>query len=167
MALLATFEQAVDALERDAAFGGVEVVSHAAHRHARVHRLQVVVDRDGGVDLSLCERIASSLNRALDACDEPYTLEVESAGLERPLTKAGDYARFSGRRVKVVTSLLISGAKTHRGVLTGVRGTNVILQTDRGELPLPLAAVKSAHLEYDIRSDLNKEKKERKHHGNR
>jgi hypothetical protein len=46
--------------------------------------------------------------------------------------------------------------------LSGVRGTNLILQTPDGELPLPLSVIASAYLEYDIRSDLKREKQERK-----
>jgi ribosome maturation factor RimP len=122
----------------------------------------VMVDREGGVDIKLCEQIAAMLNSRLEEFDEQYTLEVQSAGLDRPLTKAGDYQRFSGSSAKILTTLLINGSKTHRGVLRGVKGTNVILETDRGELPLPLATIKSANLEYDIRNDLRREKHDRK-----
>ena len=104
------------------------------------------------------------MNASLDAYEDSYTLEVESAGLNRPLTKPGDYERFSGRDAKIVTSLLVQGNKTHRGILRGVRGTNVILETSKGELPLPLATIDRANLEYDVRSDLTRAKKERKHH---
>jgi hypothetical protein len=38
----------------------------------------------------------------------------------------------------------------------------VILETSSGELPLPLATIERANLEYDIRSDLKRDKKERK-----
>ena len=162
MSLTDAFEQAVDALSHDAAFANVEFVSHSARRQSRVQALNVMIDRDGGVDIALCERVAAALNARLEAFDEQYTLEVESAGLNRPLTKAGDYQRFSGNAAKVLTTLLINGSKTHRGILRGVQGTNVILQTERGELPLPLATIKSANLEYDIRNDLKREKQDRK-----
>ena len=58
-------------------------------------------------------------------------LEVESAGLNRPLLKPSDYERFSGRNVRVVTTLAIGNAKTHRGILGGVRGNAVILARRR------------------------------------
>jgi len=93
-------------------------------------------------------------------------LEVESAGLERPLVRPADYERFAGSRAKIVTSLTVGGAKTHRGTLRGIRGETVILETERGELPLPIAAIKSANLEYDPRADLQRDKRERKTHGN-
>ncbi|MBV8728054.1 MAG: hypothetical protein JO233_09720 [Candidatus Eremiobacteraeota bacterium] len=160
--LVSGFEQAVDALAHDAKYADVEFVAHKATRQARTHALQVIVDRADGVDLQTCERIASAINARLEGFEEPYTLEVESAGLNRPLTKAGDYDRFSGKAAKIVTTLTIDGSKTHRGTLRGVVGTNVILQTEKGELPLPLATIKSANLEYDIRADLQRAKRERK-----
>jgi ribosome maturation factor RimP len=155
------FERVVHALPHDPEFRDVEIVSATAHRHHRDTGLHVTVDREGGVDVTTCERIAARINAALDAFPDPYTLEVESAGLNRPLTKPADYERFSGRDAKVVTTLAIEGAKTHRGRLEGVRGTNVILTRPAGELPIPLAVIKSANLEYDVRADLQRAKREK------
>jgi ribosome maturation factor RimP len=155
------FERVVHALPHQPEFRGVEIVSVHARRHRSDTSLHVTVDREGGVDMSTCERIAARINAALDAFPDPYTLEVESAGLNRPLTKPSDYDRFSGRDVKIVTTLAIEGAKTHRGRLDGVRGTNVILARGNGELPIPLAVIKSAHLEYDVRADLQRAKREK------
>ncbi len=158
------FERAIDDIVHDSRFSGVEVVQHSARGGRRMTALSITIDRDGGVDVATCERVAGAVNARLETCDEPYTLEVESAGLNRPLTKPGDYERFAGRDAKIVTSLLVQGGKTHRGVLRGVRGTNVILETGKGELPLPLATIERANLEYDIRSDLTRDKKQRKSH---
>lgn len=162
--LVQAFERVIDQITHDARFAGVEIVQHAARGGRRTTQLSVTIDREGGVDLATCERIAGTINKHLDDFEDRYTLEVESAGLNRPLTKPGDYERFSGREAKIVTSLLVQGGKTHRGVLRGVRGTNVILETSKGELPLPLATIDRANLEYDVRSDLKRDKKERKHH---
>ena len=164
MALLEAFEQSVEGIAHDAQLADVEVVRHSARRSNRSTAFTITIDREGGVDVATCERIASIVNARLGETDESYTLEVESAGLNRPIVKPGDYQRFAGREAKVITSLLVKGAKTHRGILRGVRGTNVILDTAAGELPLPIATIKSANLEYDIRADLNRDKKERKHH---
>jgi ribosome maturation factor RimP len=123
----------------------------------------VTIDREGGVDIALCERVASRINASLEAFeDDQYSLEVESAGLERPLVRPADYERFAGKRARIVTSLLVNGGKTHRGTLRGLRGETVILETENGELPLPVATIKSANLEYDPRADLQRNKRERK-----
>ncbi len=162
--VIEVFEREVAALSGDPAFPGLEILAHAARRSRSAIVLRLTVDRPGGVDTSLCERISARLNAALERCAEPYTLEVASAGLERPLLRPHDYQRFAGHAVRVTTSLPISGAKTHRGVLRGVRGDLALLETGRGELPIPLVAITAAHLEYDPRADLQREKRERKRH---
>ncbi|HEY8312819.1 MAG TPA: hypothetical protein VIG51_01480 [Candidatus Baltobacteraceae bacterium] len=159
------FERAIADIEHDNGFADVEFVSHGARRSGGVTAFTVTIDREGGVDVGSCERVAAAVNAKLDEFDEEYTLQVESAGLNRLLTKPGDYDRFAGRAARVVTTLQIHGEKTHRGILRGVRGTNVILETKKGELPLPIATIKNANLEYDIRTDLTRDKKERKNHG--
>jgi ribosome maturation factor RimP len=156
------FAQVVHGLPHEPAFRDVEIVSTRAHRRHRETALHVMVDREGGVDVATCERIAARINAALDAFTDPYTLEIESAGLNRPLTKPSDYDRFTGRDVKVVTTLAIEKAKTHRGRLDGVRGTNVILTQGGKELPIPLAVIKSANVEYDVRADLQRAKQREK-----
>jgi ribosome maturation factor RimP len=162
MGLVETFERAVLGVPLEPEFADVEIVASSSRRQGRTTALSLVVDRPSGVDVALCERLAARLNAALDAETDPYTLEIESPGLDRPLTRAGDYERFRDSAARVVTTLAIGGAKTHRGTLLGVRDTNVILLTPKGELPLPLALIKSANLEYDIRSDLRREKQKKR-----
>ncbi len=159
------FEREIDAIAHERASSGVEIVTHAAQTRRGTTFLTVAIDKEGGVDLASCERIASRINRALEAFDLPYSLEVESAGLERPLLRPHDYERFAGKRARIVTSLQIAGNKTHRGTLVGLRGETVILATENGELPIPIATIKSANLEYDPRADLQRDKRERKAHG--
>ncbi len=164
-ALTDAFLRTIDAIAHERASTGVEIVTHAARTRRGVTELTVTIDKDGGVDLATCERIAARINGTLEALDQPYSLEVESAGLERPLMRPNDYERFAGKSVRILTSLSIAGGKTHRGTLVGLRGETVILATANGELPLPIATIKSAHLEYDPRADLQRDKRERKAHG--
>jgi ribosome maturation factor RimP len=124
--------------------------------------LRLVIDKPGGVDVATCERISHKLNAALERYPDPYTLSVESAGLERALVRPSDYERFVGSNIKLRTDIAIRGAKTHRGRLAGVRGTNVVLTQSDGELPVPLQLIKHANVEYDFRADLSKEKRERR-----
>jgi ribosome maturation factor RimP len=161
------FERELDAIAHDAAFDNLEIVAHRARAARGATELRVTIDRPGGVDVTLCERVASRINAQLEPFEDLYTLEVESAGLERPLVRPADYERFRGSRVRIVTTLTVNGGKTHRGTLEGLRGEAVILKTDGGDLPLPLTTIKSAHLEYDPRADLQRDKRERKAHGNR
>ena len=161
------FERELDAIVHDADFAGLEIVAQYARPRRGATTLSVTIDRPGGADLRLCERVASRLNAQLARLDGSYTLQVESAGLDRPLVRAGDYERFSGERVRIVTTLSVNGGKTHRGTLRGLRGETVVVQTESGELLLPMAAIKTANLEYDARADLRRDKLQRKQrHGN-
>jgi ribosome maturation factor RimP len=157
------FERVVHAIPHDAAFRAIEIVATTV-RPGRTAALTVMVDREGGVDIVTCERIAARINAALDAFPDEYTLEVSSAGVDRPLVKPADYDRFDGRNAKVVTTVAIENAKTHRGILGGTRGNDILLRTGakgETELPIPFAAIKSANLEYDIRADLQRAKREK------
>jgi ribosome maturation factor RimP len=166
-AVVTAFERELDAIAHDASFAGLEIVTRAARPSRASTALSVTIDRAGGADLKLCERVAARLNAALAGVDDAYTLEVESAGLERPLLRAADYERFAGERVRIVTSLTINGGKTHRGRLRGMRGETAVMETEHGELLLPMAAIKTANLEYDPRADLRRDKLQRKQgHGN-
>jgi len=160
--LAETFERATEALPFEEEFRDVEIVIRRAIRHGRTTALTLIVDRSGGVDLQVCERLAKRINAALEAETDPYTLEVESAGLERPLVRPEDFERFRDRAVRVVTTLPIDGAKTHRGTLRGLRANALVLEGAAGELPIPLEMVKTANLEYDPRADLTRDKQERK-----
>jgi ribosome maturation factor RimP len=166
-AITTAFERELDAVAHDPAFAGVEIVTQRAHPVRGAMALSVAIDREGGADLTLCERVAARLNAHLAGIDGDYTLEVESAGLDRPLVRPGDYERFAGKNARIVTSLTVDGGKTHRGVLRGLRGEAAVIATERGELLLPIAAIKAANLEYDARADLRRDKLQRKQrHGN-
>jgi len=68
--------------------------------------LRIAVDKDGGVDLDDVASATREVSRVLDEGDvmgeQPYTLEVTSPGVDRPLTLARHWRRNRGRLVKVV-----------------------------------------------------------------
>lgn len=67
----------------------------------------VAVDADGGVDLDRCAALSHDLSAALDSSEvmgeTPYTLEVGSPGVSRPLTLPRHWRRSTGRLVRLVT----------------------------------------------------------------
>ena len=67
--------------------------------------LRVAVDKDGGVTLDEVAAATREVNRVLDASDvmgeQPYTLEVTSRGVDRPLTLPRHWRRNAGRLVKI------------------------------------------------------------------
>src|SRR5687768_839058 len=65
-----------------------------------------------------CERVTRQLQHVLEVEGCAYErLEVSSPGLDRPLKKAADYARFVGEPVEVTLRLPYKGRKKYRGEL--------------------------------------------------
>ena len=67
--------------------------------------LRIAVDKDGGVTLDDVADATGAINRVLDESDvlgeQPYTLEVTSRGVDRPLTLPRHWRRNADRLVKV------------------------------------------------------------------
>jgi len=91
-------------LEPIAAELGVDVLAVRWQGEGRRSRLQVIVDRAGGVDSEVLERISRALSLQLDAEDPiagRYVLEVTSPGLDWPLTTAADFQRHVGEMLRI------------------------------------------------------------------
>ena len=67
--------------------------------------LRIALDRDGGVGIDHITDATRALSEALDASDvmgsQPYTLEVTSRGVDRPLTLPRHWRRNAGRLVRL------------------------------------------------------------------
>src|SRR6201992_1852349 len=67
--------------------------------------LRIVVDGDHGVSLDDAADVSRDISALLDAAnalgETPYTLEVSSPGVDRPLTEPRHWRRAVGRLVKV------------------------------------------------------------------
>lgn len=105
-------------------------------------RLRLVIDKPGGVDIALCERVTGLLRDLL----ESYSLEVSSPGPERPLTKPEHFRRFLGRRVRVRTSEEVAGYKSFTGRLTDADEETVSVDSGDGPVAIPLTAVRRSNL---------------------
>jgi ribosome maturation factor RimP len=105
-----------DLIEDAVTAEGFDLESLDVSRVGRRGRVKVVVDSDDGVDLDQCAELSHKVSAILDANDDlmgdgPYTLEVSSPGVTRPLTLPRHWRRNIGRLVRVV---LADG-----GVVTG------------------------------------------------
>lgn len=86
--------------------------------------LQIMAERvdDAPMTVDDCERISRAVSALLDVDDpisEAYDLEVSSPGIDRPLTKPQDYARFSGLVAKLETKMPVNGQKRFKGRVFG------------------------------------------------
>lgn len=119
---------------------GFDLESLDVTRVGRRGRVKVVVDSDDGVDLDQCADLSHKVSAILDANDDlmgdgPYTLEVSSPGVTRPLTLPRHWRRNVGRLVRVVLS--------DGGVVTGR-----VTAADEREAVLDVAG-KSREVQYD------------------
>ena len=104
--------------------------------------LRLYIDRPGGVDLDLCERVTGELRDLLEA----WSLEVSSPGADRPLTKPEHFRRFLGRRVRIRTSEALEGRRNFRGTLTGADEDSVSVAVDGDAVRIPLAEIRRSNL---------------------
>ncbi len=70
------------------------------------------------INVEDCERVTRQLQYVLEVEECPYErLEVSSPGLDRPLKKAADYARFVGQEVEITLRMPFQGRKKYKGML--------------------------------------------------
>lgn len=113
--------------------------------------LQIMAERrsDGGMSVEDCEAISRSVSAVLDVNDpvgNSFTLEVSSAGIDRPLTRLKDFERFAGFEAKVEMRVPIEGQRRFSGRLRGVQGADILLDTDSGEQRLAFNEMAKAKL---------------------
>ena len=159
--------------ERVARGFGLDVFDVQLRRGPAGWLLRIVLDRPaaeagGGaaaagdpVTLDDCRRVSTDVSVVLDVefdFEHPYTLEVSSPGLDRPLRHPGDCRRFRGRLARFVTSEAVDGQRFLRGRIAGVEpdggGTpeaqrRVVVRAGRRVHRIPWALVTRARLEVE------------------
>ena len=113
---------------------GMEIVRLRVQGGRRPH-LQIMAERAGGAptDVEDCARLSRALSPTLDAADpisEAYTLEVSTPGIDRPLTRPGDFARWVGHAVKIELARPIDGRRRFTGIITGEDNDGAHIELD-------------------------------------
>jgi ribosome maturation factor RimP len=113
--------------------------------------LQIMAERadDKAMTVDDCADISRTASALLDVADPiatAYTLEVSSPGIDRPLVRREDFARFAGFEAKIELTAPVDGRRRFRGKLLGVDGDDVKLLVDAAPIALPLATVVRAKL---------------------
>ena len=107
--------------ERVAASSGLEVVEVDLRGGGKARMLRIVIDKPAGVTHEDCASLSREVGTILDVEDTvpgaSYTLEVSSPGLDRNLTRAADFERFTGSRVKLTTRNPVNGNRHFEGRL--------------------------------------------------
>jgi ribosome maturation factor RimP len=100
--------------------------------------VQVMADRADGSQITVedCQNISHDVSAAIDV-DDPipgaWTLEVSSAGIDRPLTRVKDWNRFAGHLVRAETFFPQNGRKRFAGIVLGADETSARIRLDDGQ----------------------------------
>jgi len=118
--------------------------------------LQIMAERaDGTMTVEDCEAVSRMISPLLDVedpIDRAYHLEVSSPGIDRPLVRLSDFAKWRGHVAKIETSVIVEGRKRFRGTITGLTQNTVTVEADKvkhGEsavAEIPLDTIADARL---------------------
>jgi ribosome maturation factor RimP len=113
--------------------------------------LQIMAERNDDAPMTVddCATVSHTVSALLDVADpieSTYTLEISSPGIDRPLTRRGDYERFAGFEAQIEMQQPIEGRRRFRGKLLGLDGDNAKLLVGADTVQLPLGAVARAKL---------------------
>jgi ribosome maturation factor RimP len=147
---LATHESALERVrsvaDRVASGRGFELVDVELKRAGGGQFVRLYVDKLGGIGLDELQSVSEEVSAILDAEDPiagPYTLEVSSPGLDRPLKSEADYRRFTGRLARLSSYEPVEGRRHWTGrivscaegvVTLGLEQENVTVRIPFGKL---------------------------------
>lgn len=147
-------EKAVEAL-------GFEVVTIERGGGRKRPLIRLRIDRpdsppgQSAVSVDDCARVSRSVREVLESeggGGEDWILEVSSPGVERPLVKPRDYARFAGLRVRVRGYGPLAGrGRELEGTLLGLEegdGETIALEVEGERVQVPFESVAAARLVY-------------------
>ena len=132
-------------LERTVPALGYELVDWDMSARSRLVR--VFIDKPGGVDVEDCAGVSNHLTRLFAVENVDFErLEVSSPGLDRPVKRLADYARFAGQEAQLTLAAPVDGAKRIKGILRGTEGDDVLVETSAGVQSFPFGTITRARL---------------------
>ena len=122
----------------------IEIVE-VEFKQGREPALTVYIDTETGDDLNTCVKFHRAIDPVLDELDPtfgaPYTLNVSSPGLDRPLKTARDFQKRMGEKVEVKLYAPLKGKKFFEATLVGYDGNCVELEEKGETLKLELSKI--------------------------
>lgn len=115
--------------------------------------LRIFLDREQGIDLDAVAAANEWVSEALEEYDGlrgPFTLEVSSPGIERPLRTRAHFERFTGSTAKIKTVRPIDERSAFTGMIDAVDGDDIVLDCDGTTYRIPVDAVRKANLKVEI-----------------
>lgn len=129
---------------------GLELVEVTLRKEGGRRVLRVTVDREGGVDLDTIAATSERISRRLDleeVSPGPYSLEVSSPGIERPLRAARDFERKVGEKVRV--KVLSPEPATFTGRLIVADRDGIVVDAENREVRMAYDDIASARTVFE------------------
>jgi len=106
--------------------------------------------KDGGVTVEDCSKVSRVVSAIMDVEDfisEHYNLEVSSPGVNRPLTRLKDFARFENKKIQLKLKDLHEGSRNFKGTIVKTEGNNIVMLLEgNNNLEVDFENIDSAHL---------------------
>jgi len=118
-----------------------------------------IAPRDRTVSHEDCERVSRDVSAALDVANiisHAYQLEVSSPGLDRPLRRDRDFARFAGERARVRLQDGVEGRRNFSGTLLGAKDGVVEIECDGRPFQFSVKDLAKANLVPDWDKELKR-----------
>ena len=108
---------------------------------------QLVIEQCAALSRRVSDRMDALEERGEVLIDGAYHLEVSSPGIDRPLTRAKDFADWAGHEAKVSMAKGYDGQRNLRGILKGIEGDAVTIEDRKaGDVTVPRDQIHSAKL---------------------
>jgi ribosome maturation factor RimP len=113
--------------------------------------VQIMADRADGAMIGIedCETISRTVSALMDVNDPipgRWTLEVSSAGIDRPLTRVKDWVRFVGHLARIELAAPVEGRRRMNAVIVAADENTVRARDGAGEFDIPMADIRRAKL---------------------
>ncbi|MBX7532348.1 ribosome maturation protein RimP [Qipengyuania sp. 1XM1-15A] len=108
---------------------------------------QLVIEQCAALSRRVSDRIDELEEQGEVLIEGAYHLEVSSPGIDRPLTRAKDFANWAGHEAKISMAKGYDGQRNYKGELKGLEGDLVVIEDAKaGEAKLPRDQIHSAKL---------------------
>lgn len=112
---------------------GYEVIEVDYSKQKNGMNLTFIIHQPQGIMLSDCERVHKMVDKKLDELnptnDLPFTLNVQSEGLDRPIKTHADFLRHEGEEYQIKLYAPLDGKKSYEGKLVGYTDTHVEIES--------------------------------------
>ena len=126
---------------------GYELVDLEIINHGQL--LRVFIDKLDPINIDDCVVVSNQLNHVLSVEEDIVydRLEVSSPGMDRVLKKLNDYELFKEERVKIKTRLPILERRNFSGVIKGIKGNIIFLESEGSLIEIDFDQIDKARLD--------------------